>query len=283
MAILTSVLAQAQPVYQEEEPPGVKCKACHDAFHEVWQDSAHGRAVDDPIFREAWEAQGKPASCLPCHTTGYDFSTGMWDKDGVACEACHEPIEGDHPPGPMRADRSGELCGECHTETYFEWRVSKHHQVDLDCTDCHDPHETGLKAEDPSAMCANCHKARSSDFTHTVHAQEGLTCADCHLESLENEMGEGRAKRDHSFEVRLDTCNDCHAYQMHQSGDTVVEQPPEPPDAMASVEGLSVSAEPNPISPVGFAMLSGIIGMATGMILAPWLERWYRRLGESEE
>jgi hypothetical protein len=47
---------------------------------------------------------------------------------------------------------------------------------------------------------------------------------------------------------------------------------------MASVETLSVQAGPGPVSPVGFAALSGLIGMASGMILAPWLERWYRQL-----
>jgi hypothetical protein len=86
----------------------------------------------------------------------------------------------------------------------------------------------------------------------------------------------------HSFTVRLDTCNECHSYQMHDPVDVHLEPPENTPDAMASVENLSVSSEPSPVSPIGFAMLSGIIGMATGMILAPWLEQWYRRLRREE-
>jgi hypothetical protein len=45
-----------------------------------------------------------------------------------------------------------------------------------------------------------------------------------------------------------------------------------------AVEDIKVSTEPDPVSPVGFATLAGLIGMASGMILTPWLERWYRRM-----
>jgi hypothetical protein len=39
----------------------------------------------------------------------------------------------------------------------------------------------------------------------------------------------------------------------------------------------SVMPEPEPVSPMGFSALAGVIGLAGGMVLAPWLERWYRR------
>ena len=58
--------------------------------------------------------------------------------------------------------------------------------------------------------------------------------------------------------------------------------PPEP-EPVAGVETDMIRADPSPISPVGFAMLSGIVGMASGMILAPWLERWYDRIKKDEE
>jgi len=67
-----------------------------------------------------------------------------------------------------------------------------------------------------------------------------------------------------------------------------VEVHPEPlttpePEPVAAVETDTLRADPSPISPVGFAMLSGIVGMASGMILAPWLERWYERIKKDEE
>jgi hypothetical protein len=66
-----------------------------------------------------------------------------------------------------------------------------------------------------------------------------------------------------------------HAAQEEVDTGTLV---PDPTDAMAAVEDIKVSTEPDPVSPVGFATLAGLIGMASGMILTPWLERWYRRM-----
>jgi hypothetical protein len=54
-------------------------------------------------------------------------------------------------------------------------------------------------------------------------------------------------------------------------------------EPIAGVEIVTLRTDPSPISPVGFAMLSGIVGMASGMILAPWLERWYERIKKDEE
>jgi hypothetical protein len=39
----------------------------------------------------------------------------------------------------------------------------------------------------------------------------------------------------------------------------------------------AVTQEPQPVSPMGFSALAGLIGLAGGMVLAPWLERWYHR------
>ena len=43
------------------------------------------------------------------------------------------------------------------------------------------------------------------------------------------------------------------------------------------VQLASVTPEPAPVSPVGFAGLAALIGLAAGMVLAPWLERFYRQ------
>lgn len=261
------------------------CQICHAGFQESWAEGSHGRAVDDPIFKEAWHAQGQPAMCMSCHTTGFNPETGTWEKEGISCEACHNPIEEDHPMEPMPADRSANLCGNCHTETFFEWQVSGHRQEDLSCIGCHDPHGTNLKSNDASMLCATCHRDRASNFAHSAHSSEGLTCADCHIGSIEGETGEkGHAVRDHSFHVRLSTCNACHAYQMHDP----VQVHPEPEGTedearIASTEMALISDDPGTINPLGFATLAGLVGMAAGMILSPWLERWYQRFNESDE
>jgi predicted CXXCH cytochrome family protein len=260
------------------------CKLCHAPFYDSWALSAHGLATVDPAFREQWEAEGRPTSCLSCHTTGFDPATGLWEAEGILCSACHGPYPEKHPKDPMPTDRSARFCGTCHMETHFEWQVSKHRQVELACVGCHDPHGTTLLAENASALCANCHRERASNFAHSAHAEQDLDCADCHLGPTDSQLGEGHALRDHSFNVRLSTCNECHSYQMHDP----VQVHPEPEatpataEPLASAEGLLLMAEPPGRSLIGFAAVAGLVGMATGMILAPWLERWYGRLREED-
>ncbi|HBX68929.1 MAG TPA: hypothetical protein DEH25_05990 [Chloroflexi bacterium] len=281
--LVTSVWTQASSADQPMNQTDLDCESCHPAFTHSWQTSAHGTAAEDPEFIANWQAQGEPTECLACHTTGYDARTRTWAEDGVTCAACHSPYPSSHPNQPMPTDRSAELCGSCHQETLFEWQVSKHRQAELDCVDCHGQHSTSLKGDDASALCANCHRDRSSSFAHTAHNEVGLTCADCHLAPLDGEAGSGHAFRDHSFNVKLSTCNECHAYQMHDpsavhEGDTssaVVE-----PDALAAIETAGVSLEPEPVSPMYFILLAALIGMAFGLLVAPWIERWYRRLME---
>jgi predicted CXXCH cytochrome family protein len=91
------------------------------------------------------------------------------------------------------------------------------------CSDCHDPHDAGLRAE-ANAVCAQCHLASTFDQpSHHRHeaASEAAQCTSCHMRS-ENFMVVD-ARRDHSFRVpRPDlsagigspnACNDCHSDQ----------------------------------------------------------------------
>jgi predicted CXXCH cytochrome family protein len=283
LALLTFALVQANAPARPAAQTG-ECKVCHSKYYEAWEVGSHGQAASNPAFKEAWQSQGSPEKCLACHTTGYDANTGAYKAEGVTCEACHGPAPENHPEEPMPADRAASSCGTCHTETFFEWQVSQHRANDLTCVGCHDPHATKLKAEDASALCATCHRSRASNFSHTEHSKQGLSCANCHLGPLDPNSGDGHATRDHSFNVRLSTCNTCHAYQMHDPAAVHQDQPtPQPPDAMVSVQTMGVSLEPEPVSPLGFAALSGIIGFGAGVVLTPWLERWYRRNARREE
>jgi predicted CXXCH cytochrome family protein len=287
LMLLTVAAATAQPSGTPPPSGELTCRACHQDTHGSWADGSHGNASVSEAFQADWESRGNPRECLACHTTGYDPVTDVYLAEGVACEACHSPVPADHPTEPMPSDRSGKLCGTCHTETLFEWQVSKHREVNLACVACHDPHATTLKSPaengDDSALCASCHRERASNFAHSAHSQVGLGCADCHLGPTDSETGEGHATRDHSFSVRLTTCNACHAYQMHDPSEVHPDRPtptPAEPAAIApsGTDGMLISASPSPVSPIGFAALSGLVGMATGMILAPWLERFYNRI-----
>jgi hypothetical protein len=50
----------------------------------------------------------------------------------------------------------------------------------------------------------------------------------------------------------------------------------------AEMQLASVTPEPDAVSPIGFSVLAGMIGLAGGMVLAPWLERWYRNFAKHD-
>ncbi len=275
------------------------CAVCHTEFATTWQSGAHGQAARDPVFVEEWTTQGKPGACLVCHTTGYDPATATYEAEGVTCVACHGPAPTDHPKSPMPVNRTTDLCGQCHSDTRFgwqDWKVSTHYQRGMDCATCHDPHSAALKTvpgtdaeksttDEVSQLCINCHKESSMDFPYTAHHQRGVSCVDCHVNHLENAERTAHTVPDHSFNASLQSCNTCHADQMHSPteaiGGTEVSGPI-PAEPTADMKLASVSPEPDPASPVGFSVLAGMIGLAGGMVLAPWLERWYHRLSKHD-
>lgn len=284
MILLSVAMADADPAILVIQAQDTECQICHQEFQAAWEMGSHASATSNEVFNEAWVVQGSPVECMSCHATGYDEAAGTWVDEEITCKACHSSATENHPLEPMTVDRSPQFCGDCHTETFFDWQASAHRSNELACVSCHDPHANELKTGDSSSLCATCHGPRASTFEHSIHSQVGITCADCHLGALEGDAGNGSAMRDHSFNVGLSTCNTCHVYQMHASeADLSQTSEPIPTDAMASVEAAVVTVDPVPVSPIGFATLAGLVGMASGMILAPWLERWYNRMQDEDE
>ncbi|HJS29045.1 MAG TPA: multiheme c-type cytochrome [Anaerolineales bacterium] len=281
LGLVSAAWVQASPPGPTTNPDR-QCETCHLAVHQAWEESKHGQAVTDPVFVESWESQGEPKECLQCHTTGYDPATGTWEADGITCAACHSPIAEGHPLKTMPTDRSAEMCAICHVETAFAWQVSTHAVNDLTCVTCHGQHSTNIKAGDPSALCVSCHLDVSENFVHKQHSAEGMSCASCHLGSTGDTLGGGAASRDHSFAVVLTTCETCHASEAHP-GEVLAQRPS--PDSNPEVtplefETAGLNPESGEVNPLTFALLAALVGMAAGMILAPWIERWYHRLGK---
>ena len=118
------------------------------------------------------------------------------------------------------------------------------------------------------------------DFSYTSHHDEGLSCVDCHVNHLENAERTAHTVPDHSFNANLDSCNTCHSQQMHSPTEATnagVTSSPVSAQPTEEIKLASVTPEPDPVSPIGFSALAGLIGLAGGMVLAPWLERWYQR------
>ena len=257
---VTLIIASAQG----EEPPAAvqtsasDCVVCHTEFETTWQDGAHGKS------------------------------------QVMTCEACHGSAPADHPKTSMPVDRSPELCVSCHSDARFgveDWRASKHYEGGMDCATCHDPHNGTLKKaagprdaqpalDDISQLCINCHKEHSMTFSYTSHNQKGVTCVDCHVKHF----GDPTANTipDHSFNASLASCSVCHADQMHGPAEAT-EGTSTPLVAQVDVPSTSVTPEPEAVSPMGFSAMAGIIGLAGGMVLAPWLERWYHRTVKRNE
>jgi predicted CXXCH cytochrome family protein len=274
-----------------------RCGNCHADHQTAWFTGAHGSASSDPVFTNSWNSQGKPGACLVCHVTGYDPATATWQQDGVSCEACHGPQVAEHPKEPMPVYRTADLCGRCHSDTRFgwqEWKVSAHYQRDMTCTVCHDPHTAALKnitgeygqTMDTSGLCLNCHKDYAMKFPYSAHSQKGIKCVDCHLRHLgDTDPSEIHSMPDHSFTANIATCTKCHADQMHASGN-ITAMPLETTITPVVIEesGSGIKTEaPSPVSPAGYAGLAGLLGLAGGMVLAPWMERWYRRVNKAKE
>lgn len=291
--IMASAQTSAIPAAPQTSPD---CASCHTDTQMTWQNGAHGTAGSNPVFLDEWDKQGKPTACLTCHTTGYDPATGISKADGVTCESCHSPVPADHPTNPMPVEPSAELCSRCHSSAGLGVQTAQgntHYEKGLNCTSCHDPHSASLKTipgprdqakTDPvSELCVTCHTESNMDFSLTAHAQRDVSCADCHVEGTDGAERLPHTVPDHSFNANLASCNTCHAQQMHgpaeatSTTNVIASLPVEPtPETLAA----SVTPEPGVVSPVGFSAMAGLLGLAGGMVLAPWLDRWYRRIAK---
>ncbi|HEY5983715.1 MAG TPA: cytochrome c3 family protein [Anaerolineales bacterium] len=292
----TLIIAQAQdPLPADPNAPTQQspaCVACHTEFATEWQHGPHGQAASDPAFIEDWTSQGKPGACLVCHVTNYDPATGAWEQDGVACVACHGAMVAGHPKEPMPVNRDAELCARCHSDVRFGWQGwqgSTHYQRGMSCATCHDPHSASLKViaprdgsalyTDASQLCITCHKDVSMNFPYTQHQQQGVTCIDCHVTHSEATPPEAHTISDHSFKANLNSCNTCHSDQMHSPASALGTDQPVSVNVPGAqqLQQAGLNAEPAPVSPWGYAGLAALIGLAAGMVLAPWLEKWYSR------
>jgi hypothetical protein len=45
---------------------------------------------------------------------------------------------------------------------------------------------------------------------------------------------------------------------------------------LTAADNDMVTAEPKPVGPFGFSTLAGLVGLAFGIVIAPWIERLYR-------
>lgn len=280
--LITFTVAQAAPPAQGST--GEECQNCHGEIHSEWEESMHGQAASDIEFLQAWKKEGSPADCMACHTTGFDPATGSWEKDGVDCVVCHDPVPADHPNQIMPTNATSEACGTCHTDTFAEWQSSTHGEESLACVNCHSPHTTDLKVANSVELCQTCHNEEGHFYSYTAHAEQGLLCTDCHLRVTDGAMGlgEGHSQRLHTFDVDLRSCTQCHGEEMHYPVENAM-GPPEDTEVVQAgfappiEEPEALEASPESASPFTY-ILAAVVGLGVGIILTPGIEALYRRI-----
>ncbi|MEE4235996.1 MAG: multiheme c-type cytochrome [Anderseniella sp.] len=214
---------------------GVGCEACHGPgeAHVAW---ARSPAMK---LEERWQGLTR---------TGFniDFANGSAETEIQQCAACHsrrEPLDDGNPlPGTAYHDayrlsllRQGlyHADGSIQDEVYVygSFLQSRMYARGVRCSDCHDVHSAGLKAEGNS-LCTQCHSPAGNDRfptlrkatydapSHHFHpsGSDGAQCKSCHM--IERVYMGVDWRRDHSFRIPRpdlgseattpDACTDCH-------------------------------------------------------------------------
>ncbi len=97
-----------------------QCASCHGNKYGTWSKTAHGNALS--VLTAI--GQNNNASCLPCHTVGYNQPTGFVSAttnanlENVGCEDCHGPAgwhkNSDHDLILPVVSQDPAICGSCH-------------------------------------------------------------------------------------------------------------------------------------------------------------------------
>ena len=152
------------PAVSEPDVDDETCLACHDQF-EVSQTQS---------TCQTGYLAGKPdviISCVRCH-------------EGGAVHADDPSSDNIFNPGQDDAQKSAELCSECHLPHQSIDNVGFHPMVSdgITCTSCHGIHkEVTPKKQEES--CGQCHIAMTHEFSRNSNhpvTGGGLRCLDCH-------------------------------------------------------------------------------------------------------
>lgn len=153
-----------------------QCGQCHREIYAEWRASYHGRAMEDPLFRELSAAVNKE-ECIRCHApvtlreAGFETPIARSDlrEDAISCLSCHDT--GDGMAGPHEG-----LSGACRP-------VFDPQQTDVVkmCFVCHNQHDTGNEWL----------RGPYSPEAPEPRLRDVQTCLDCHMPSVERPLVPG--------------------------------------------------------------------------------------------
>jgi hypothetical protein len=145
-----------------------KCKSCHPAIWQEWENSMHAKAWVDEIYQAAAkQITDRETKCDQCHAPQPILITGIGKMPklrnrqrevGVSCLVCHLDAQGAMHGPPASA------------ETYFHANV------------------TNPIYTEPTMLCGTCHGQQSvpehdqvSSFLNSKFAEGDTSCATCHM------------------------------------------------------------------------------------------------------
>ena len=229
---------QSRAYASRQSEIGVGCEACHGPGE------AHVAWANDPSEFERTDWSGVDSRGL-----SHAFSPDNPEAEIQLCAGCHsrrEPL-GDASPQPGTAfhdayklalmreglyHADGQILDEVYV--YGSFLQSRMYGRGVRCSNCHEPHSGGLRAEG-NGVCTQCHgPAGNPDFPsltlkdydtpeHHFHTpgSTGARCKTCHM--IERVYMGIDGRRDHSFRIpRPDlsatlgtpnACTDCHGDQ----------------------------------------------------------------------
>lgn len=162
--------------------------------------------LEDGSWSFYHKGEKTPYKCGPCHMTAYNPEgnqdgmpgmIGVWVEDGIGCEECHGPGDA-HVKNPsaknIKVDSTAEACGKCHQrgglynappakgtfiqhhEQINELMIGPHKE--LNCMECHDPHQRAIHAKN---NCAGCHEKAAASYANNIHSKSEIACFSCHM------------------------------------------------------------------------------------------------------
>lgn len=158
---------------------------------------------------EARMVQPDRSLLLPLTVKGVS-SHQAYDSDKNDCSSCHKNKDPKN-PGPLLTTNISASCMECHDD--FKKLITlkyKHKPMEVDCTLCHNPHDSmkvKLLVNDPDALCMTCHDPIKNVVSSCKVSHDAVTsqkkCLNCHNpHASENEHLLSKP----AYEL----CMDCH-------------------------------------------------------------------------
>jgi cytochrome c2 len=189
----------------------------------MWSSSAHGRAMEDEVFLEAYRetkaGEGEEVSrqCLACHAplTGVNSDWALAQKvtwEGVHCDVCHGMVAvdmtGANPKpvldiGKVKRGPIKDAASSAHEVAFSEL-----HATALACAPCHE----GSTADGVKVITTY------SEYAASAAAKDGKTCQTCHMGKTKANVVDPKIARVAAAEVNLHEVPGGHSLeQLHKA------------------------------------------------------------------